>query len=117
MKQLRNISPPSPGIPGLSIDSTEILAGCFRHFFKDEGAVSFAAYSELSGWTERQQQISTFLDQRALERRGRRIASIPFNSLFPLTLTHGDIALQNMKLGIYGKCLLIDRGYYGAHLQ
>ena len=108
--------PSFPGIPGLSTDSTEILAECFRHFFKDEGAVSFAAYSELS-WTERQQQISTFLDQRALERRGRRIASIPFNSLFLLTLTHGDISLQNMKLGIDGKVLLIDRGYYGAHLQ
>lgn len=114
--QLRRV--PVPEIPGPQ-DGTGHPMVCLGHFFTDRGDGPFSSYAKLSAWFASKRRVVIALEKQIAASRNKEYSPlrVRFDDTLPLVLTHGDIALQNVRLGRDGTLWLLDWGRSGVYPQ
>ncbi|PSS29881.1 hypothetical protein PHLCEN_2v2612 [Hermanssonia centrifuga] len=112
--QLRKVE--VPDVPG-RLDGTGRPLRCIGHFFTDDGAGPFASYAAMSAWFASKRRISIALEKWRATQRGKSYTSpdFRFDESMPLVLTHGDISLNNVRIGTDGTVWLLDWGRAGVY--
>ena len=113
--QLRAVHLANRDIPG-PLDGSGTSLPCNGHYFTEMGAGPFASYREMSAWFESKYRITLQLEQKYDPDIAKERLENPlyFDSSMPLVLTHGDISLNNIRLGSDGTLWLMDWGHSGA---
>ncbi|THH15760.1 hypothetical protein EW146_g4769 [Bondarzewia mesenterica] len=116
VRQLRQVELPHPNVPG-PFDGAGKALQCNGHYFTEYGAGPFSSYAEMSAWYTKKRRVAI-----ALERQWADIHKIPFTSkdlsfddTVPLVFTHGDVSLNNVRVGRDGTIWLIDWAFAGAY--
>lgn len=113
--QLRAVHLASRDLPG-PIDGSGSALRCIGHYFTEMGAGPFASYQEMSSWFDRKYRLTLQLEQlfpHITQEHSEKPYS--FDSSMPLVLTHGDISINNIRLGPDGTLWLMDWERAGAY--
>jgi thiamine kinase-like enzyme len=113
--QLRKVHLANRDIPG-PLDGSGTPLPCIGHYFTEMGAGQFASYREMTSWFDSKYRITLQLEEQSTpETAQKRPEELSFDSSMPLVLTHGDISLNNIRLGRDGTLWLLDWEHSGAY--
>lgn len=112
--QLRRIV--VPHVPG-PMDGSGAPRRCRGNCFGENSAGPFPAYRTLSAWYASKARITITLLRQICKNRGHKFIEpdLKFDDSLPLVMTHGDIALHNVRLGPDGSVWLLDWGASGVY--
>jgi len=113
--QLHAVHLASRNLPG-PIDGSGSTLRCIGHYFTKMGASPFTSYQEMSSWF-RKYCLTLRLEQSSSSDITQEHSEKPysFDSSMPLALTHGDISINNIRLGPDGALWLMDWERAGAY--
>ena len=122
VRQLRKVKLPYQGIPGPinALGPTPIK--CRGHYFPEISAGPFPSYTAMSAWFDGRRRLTNLLNQSQASQMPdpsiyKEPPQIYFDDSLPLVLTHGDISVNNVRLGIDGKVWLLDWDFAGVYPQ
>ncbi|GLB39129.1 putative phosphotransferase enzyme family protein [Lyophyllum shimeji] len=118
IRQLRKFKLPQEGMPGPLYPGgmPTNLMKCHGHYFSDLGAGPFPSYAALSAWFDGRRRLTTILNSTP-DTDPVSESELRFDDSMPLVLTHGDISVYNVRLGVDGKVWLFDWQLAGAYPQ